>query len=347
MNPCGQKHKHPPLDPAGGIWILAEQRDGIIKNISYELLNWGRELADKKGVPLSALLISGPIEENEIKKLIYHGADRVYLVEHQKLKDFLVQPYSNIMVRLIQKYKPEIIISGATTMGRTLLPYAASMLCTGLTADCTGLAIDDESGDLLQTRPAIGGNIMATIKTPNTRPQMSTVRPKSRAPLSEDKSRTGDIITEEALPSELASNIKKAGFIPKQEESGIQEADVVVSGGRGMKTAENYKHIIKLAELLNGAAGASRDVVDMGWAPYFRQIGLSGKTVTPKLYMAFGISGSVQHLAGMQTSEHIIAINKDPDVRIFKVADLGIAADLFDILPRLVERLEERRDGNK
>jgi electron transfer flavoprotein alpha subunit len=245
------------------------------------------------------------------------------------------------MERLIAEYQPEIIIAGATSAGRTLMPYVAMKVHGGLTADCTGLDIEDGSGLLLQTRPAIGGNIMATIKCPDYRPQMATVRPKSTPQALPENGRRGEIIRLIAPPELLHSRIIRTGFVPDEEKFGLQDAETVVAVGRGIKKAENIYLARELADALGAALGASRDVVDRGWLSYPHQIGLSGKTVSPKLYIAVGISGSIQHLAGMQTAGRIVAINKDPDAQIFKVADFGIVGNLFDILPKLTAMIKK------
>ncbi|HUW56043.1 MAG TPA: electron transfer flavoprotein subunit alpha/FixB family protein, partial [Planctomycetota bacterium] len=225
--------------------------------------------------------------------------------------------------------------------GRTLMPYVAVRVNAGLTADCTVLDIEEESGILLQTRPAIGGNILATIKTAVHRPQMATVRPRSTRPAERVPGRKGEIIRLAAPRDALKSRIRRVGFEADESEHGIQEADVVVTAGRGVKKAENVAVVEALAKALAGALGASRDVIDRGWLPYPHQVGLSGKTVTPKLYVAVGVSGAIQHLAGMQTADTIVAINSDPDAPIFNVADFGIVGDLFDVVPALTAKLNK------
>lgn len=329
------------------VWTVAEQREGKVQQVSYELLHRGRELARKLNSPLGAVLLGSGVRE-EAQELIYHGADRVYLVDDPRLEHFLVEPYGALLIALIEEYRPEIIIAGATSTGRTLMPYAAHRLRTGLTADCTLLDIEPETGNLLQTRPAIGGNIMATIKTPVARPQMATVRPRSTRPAARDASRRGEVIPRE-FPDELyRSRVRHVGFVKEAaQEVPLQEADIVVSGGKGLKKKENYRLVRELAGLLGAAEGASRAAVDLGWVPYPHQVGLSGKTITPRLYMALGISGAVQHLAGMQSADNIVAINSDPDAQIFAVADFGIVGDLFEVVPRLIERLREIKEGKE
>ncbi|MCD6506134.1 electron transfer flavoprotein subunit alpha/FixB family protein [Candidatus Poribacteria bacterium] len=328
-----------------GVWTLGEQREGEIHPVSYELLAWGRDLADKLDVELSAVILGHGLR-GKVQELIYRGADRVYLVDYPELENFSVDPYSRILVSLVKEYKPEVFIASATTMGRTIMPVLAAKLSIGLTADCTELDIEPEKRLLLQTRPAIGGNVMATIKTPNHKPAMSTVRPKSKRPLPRDTSRKGELILKEFDGDFLRSRVKRVGFIRDEtSESPIQDADIVISGGKGLKDSRNFQLLFELAQILGGSVGASRMAVDMGWIPYSHQIGLSGKTVSPKLYMAVGISGAVQHLAGMSSSEVIVAINKDPDANIFKVVDFGIVGDLFEVLPVLIEKLKAIKGG--
>ncbi|MCD6362525.1 MAG: electron transfer flavoprotein subunit alpha/FixB family protein [Synergistetes bacterium] len=330
-----------------GVWTLGECRDGEISSISFELLNWGRALADKLGVELSSVIIGYGIKDR-LEELIYRGADKVYAVNHPLLERFTPDVYSRVLERLLEEYKPEIFIASATTLGRTVMPILAARIETGLTADCTGLDVEPDTRLLLQTRPAIGGNVMATIKTPNHRPQMATVRPRSKRPLPKDTSRKGEIIIKE-YPEELyRSKVRFLKFIKDETtEAPLQEADVVVAGGKGLKGEKNFKMLYELARLLEGAVGASRQAVDMGWISYSHQVGLSGKTVSPRLYMAIGISGAVQHLAGMTSSETVVAINTDPEANIFKVSDFGIVGDLFEIVPLLIEKIKERKEGKK
>lgn len=323
------------------VWILGEQENGKIRDVSYELLKRGKDLAEKRDVKLVALMLGHNIDDQQLQVLIEYGADKVISVSHEKLQDFVVDPHINVVTELVNKYKPEIMIASATTTGRTIAPAVAINCHAGLTADCTGLDIDEETGNLIQTRPAIGGNILATIKTPNHRPQMATVRPHSNQPLERDPDRTGEIVHETVDEELFESRIKQTDFKPIEEEGGnIQDANIVVAGGKGCKKEENFELIEKLAELLDGAVGASREAVDLGWISYPHQVGLSGKTVSPKLYISAGISGAVQHLAGIKTAEHIVAINNDPEAQIFTVADFSIQADMFQVLPMLIEKLQ-------
>lgn len=329
---------------ATNVWTIAEAFNGRLKPVSYELLARGRSLADACGEQLVSVLISSQVEETELKSLIAHGADIVISVQDPALDAFIVETYSNVLIDLVQRMKPNIILAAATNNGRTLMPHVAMRLHTGLTADCTELQIDLATGDLLQTRPAIGGNILATIKTPNHRPQMATVRPRSTQPLAADPGRAGTIAQVELDPELLDRRVKLISFeVEAADESNLHDSDVIVAGGRGMKRAENFEELHHLAKLLGGKVGASRDAVDRGWARYPQQVGLSGKTVLPKLYIALGISGAIQHLAGMKTSETIVAVNTDPNAAIFQVADFGIVGDAFLVLPELISRLEERK----
>lgn len=329
-----------------GVWILAEQSAGRVTRIGHELLTRARMLAEKRGTDVTALIFGSDIDAGDLQELIDRGADRVIAVEAAELAHFLVEPCAACMLKIIDDYHPEIIIAGATSTGRTLMPYVAVKAHTGLTADCTVLDIEDETGNLLQTRPAIGGNIMATIKTPSHRPQMATVRPRSTKPSPRAEGRSGEIVRIAAAPELLSGRCRRVDFVPSEEGLGIQDADIVVTVGRGIKKGENIPVMQDLADSLGAALGATRDVVDRGWLSYPHQIGLSGKTITPKLYLGAGASGSIQHLAGMQTSENIVAINSDPDAQIFRVADIGVVGDLFEVVPVLAEKIRQaRRQG--
>jgi electron transfer flavoprotein alpha subunit len=323
------------------VWILAEQQDGRIMRIAHELLTRGLDLARKRGCKLAVMVFGHQLEAGDLEGLIARGADRVVAMEAPELAHFLVEPYAACMLKIIEQYHPEIIIAGATTTGRTLMPYVAVRCYSGLTADCTQLDIDPAARHLLQTRPAIGGNIMATIVTPAFRPQMATVRPRSTKPAPVLKgARHGEIVRLKAPPDCLKSRLVREKFIPNAEEQGLQEADIVVAVGRGIKKAENLPPVRAFAQAIGAALGASREVVDRGWLSYPHQIGLSGKTINPKLYIGLGVSGSIQHLAGMQTAETIVAVNTDPEAQIFKVADFGIVGDLFEVLPVLAEKVK-------
>ena len=324
------------------VWTIAEQNGDALKNVSFELLARGRSLADKLETQLASVVIGGNLSEDTLTELIHCGADEVYYVKEPRLDDFVCENYSRVLVSLIKQYGPHTILAAATSLGRALMPYVAVGADTGLTADCTELDIDPETKLLLQTRPAIGGNIMATIKTPDKKPQMATVRPKSSRPLPPDPDRVGKIIELPLDEEWIDGRVEVLGYrVEEGEGINLEEAEVVVSGGRGLKKGENFKLVRDLAARLGGAVGASRDAVDRGWISYPHQVGLSGKTISPRVYIACGISGSIQQLAGIKTAEAIVAINSDPDATIHKIADYGIVGDLFEVIPRLMKRLDE------
>lgn len=329
----------PAIKDYQGVWVFIEQKKGKIQPVSYELLSKAQELAKLLASEVSAVLLGNNLLDEELDTLIWHGADNIYLVQAPELANFQDEPYTNVLVKLIQKYKPEILLCGATSIGRSLIPRVAVKINTGLTADCTGLEIDPQKKILLQTRPAFGGNIMATIITPHHRPQMATVRHKVMPIRELDRRRKGKIIRENFDGALFASRTKLLDII---EEVGtlvnLAEADIIVSGGRGMGGPENFKLLEALAHILGGALGASRAAVDAGWIPYSHQVGQTGRIVSPKIYIACGISGQIQHLVGMQSSKIIVAINKDPDAPIFKVATYGIVADLFEVIPVLTKK---------
>jgi len=333
----------PPRDTqASGVWVFCEQKRGVIQSISYELLGKGRELADKRKTKLVGILLGHEIEDRA-QDVIARGADTVYVVDHPGLKNFLDEPYTAVLARLIRKHRPEIVLCGATSIGRSLISRVAVKIGTGLTADCTALDIDPKEQILLQTRPAFGGNIMATIITPHHRPQMATVRHKVMKEADPDPKRKGEIIKEIFEEDIFASRTRLLDIIEEIEATiNIAEADIIVSGGRGVKGPENFPIIEELARTLNGAMGASRAAVDSGWIPYSHQVGQTGKTVCPKIYIACGISGQIQHLVGMQSSDTIIAINSDPHAPIFQIATLGLVGNLFEIVPMLTKKLKEK-----
>ncbi len=324
-----------------GVWVFGEQKNGTPSNVALELLGEGTKLASQLGVQLSAVIFGENIED-AARTLIAHGADNVYLVDHPSLKDFNDETYSDIFVQLIKTYKPEIVLMGATTYGRSLAPRVSSRLNTGLTADCTSLEIDTEKRILLQTRPAFGGNLMATIICPNHRPQMSTVRPKVMKAIEPDYKRNGEIIKPDVIiPGETKIKVKEV-VNNLCEVVNLTEADIIVSAGRGIGDPKNIKYVEELARVLGAAVGASRAVVDAGWIDYSHQVGQTGKTVGPKVYIACGISGSVQHLAGMSSSDTIIAINNNPEAPIFKVATYGVVGDVLEILPALTAEFKKQ-----
>ncbi len=326
---------------AGEVWTLCEHANGRFREVSFELLAWGRKLSGVIGTELCAVVLADGLGEEELILLIRYGADKIYLVDHPAFSHFLVEPHAHSLHYLVKNYQPEIILAGATSTGRTVMPYLSMMLHTGLTADCTGLEIEEGSGLLLQIRPAIGGNILATIKTPSHRPQMATVRPKSIACLEPDPNRHGQVILcpvpEEAL--QLRTRFEKT-ISENHGKAALEEANIVISGGLGLQSPEGITLLEGLADVLGGAVGSSRPPVDHGWQPYVRQVGLSGRTISPELYIACGISGAVQHLAGIQTAKNIIAINSDPQAPIFQVANFGIVGDAMQILPALQEVIE-------
>lgn len=324
-----------------GVWVIAEQNKGVIQSVTYELLGKGKELADKLGVELCAVLLGDNIE-SECKELISRGAEKVYLVDSKELAHYQSEPYSKVITEVINEYKPEIVLCGATSTGRSLIARVAVKIDAGLTADCTGLDIDEEKGLLLQTRPAFGGNIMATIICPNHRPQMATVRHKVMKEAEVDESLSGEIIKKSYSKDILSSRTKVLDVIEEEGNSvNLSEADIIVSGGRGLGKPENFSLLHELADTIGGAIGASRAAVDADWIAYSHQVGQTGKTVCPKIYISCGISGQIQHLAGMSSSDIIIAINKDSDAPIFKVANYGIVGDIFEILPVLTKKLKE------
>lgn len=322
------------------VWVFCEQKKSQVQSVSYELLGKGRELADQLGVNLCAVLLGEKLED-ACDEVIARGAEKVYLVDSPKLKSFQDDPYTHVLTELIRKHKPEIVLCGATTIGRSLISRVAVELRAGLTADCTGLDIDPEEKILLQTRPAFGGNIMATIVSPGSRPQMATVRHKVMKEAEADTSRKGEIIEESFSDDALKSRSRVMDIVEELEETvNLTEADIIVSGGRGLGSAEKFEIIKELALTLDAAVGASRATVDAGWIPYSHQVGQTGKTVCPKLYIACGISGQIQHLIGMKSSDVIVAINKDPEAPIFDVATYGIVGDLFKVVPALIKHFK-------
>jgi electron transfer flavoprotein alpha subunit len=331
------------LDSYQGVWVFGEQREGHIQRVALELIGAGRPLADKRKGPLCVLVLGNKMEDACKKLLADYPVDLVYYVEAPELAVFEAEVYGRVCADLIRKKKPEIVLAGATCAGRSFLSRVAVEVHTGLTADCTGLDIDAE-GLLMQTRPAFGGNIMATILCPKHRPQMSTVRPRVMKPPAAGTGRGGKLERLPANKALLTSRARILDFIAEVEETiNIADADIIVSGGRGLGCPENFKLVEDLAKAVGGAVGSSRAAVDAGWKPYSHQVGQTGKTVCPKLYIACGISGAIQHLVGMQSSDTIVAINRDPDAPIFKVATYGIVGDLKEILPMLTKKVLERK----
>ncbi len=324
------------------IWVLGEVAGGGVHRVTLELLGIARELADKRGSDsrVVCLLMGNKLEGME-KTLFAYSADKVILVDDDSLNYFNDSIYASVVSRLIGKHKPEILISGATSKGRSLMPLVAVKVETGLTADCTGLDIDNESGLLLQTRPAYGGNIIATIKCENHRPQMSTVRQGVLKAIVPDTSRSGELVRETVFEDEKTNKFKVLSEDTDSENSSVNlhDARVIVTGGRGVKSSEGFDIIHELADSVDGAVGATRATIDSGWISYPHQVGQTGLTVQPEIYIACGVSGQIQHLVGMQSSDLIVAINKDPDAPIMKLADIAIVGDLFEVVPEITKLL--------
>jgi electron transfer flavoprotein alpha subunit len=327
-----------------GVWVFVEQSLGKAAEVSWELLGVGAQLAQVLGVELCTAVIGDEVE-HLCRESFYYGATKSYLVDDPAFHNYRTKPFYKAICYLVKKYKPEIILFGATGIGRDLAGAVATELRTGLTADCTGLAID-ERGFLLQTRPAFGGNIMATILTEQTRPQMSTVRPHVMPMPQRDALRDGEIIRDSVILSgedfltrvvELVENVDQGDYVD------VAAADIIVSGGRGLQAKENFGILHDLAHELSGVVGCSRAAVEAGWMPVEHQVGQTGKTVRPKIYIACGISGAIQHLVGMQDSDIIIAINLDKNAPIFEVATYGIVGDVFKIVPAIISRIKELR----
>lgn len=323
------------------VWVVAEVIEGVIQKVTYELLGAARGLADARKSELWCVALGEGIDA-QADALIAGGADAVIVIDDARFARFIDEDQASALVRLIRKYKPETVVCGATTRGRALIPRVAVLSDCGLTADCTGLAIDPGNGDLLQTRPAFGGNIMATIRSSNHRPQMSTVRPRVMNALVPDPKRSGRVIREE-FPDSGAVRLKKVLEIFHDPESAVNLADArfIISGGRGMKGHEGFKMLKTLADKVGGAVGASRAAVDSGWISYSHQVGQTGQTVQSAVYVACGISGQIQHLVGMQSCDYIVAIDKNPDTPMMQIADVSIVGDLFEIIPELVRELPE------
>jgi electron transfer flavoprotein alpha subunit/NAD-dependent dihydropyrimidine dehydrogenase PreA subunit len=324
-----------------GVWVWVEQFNGLIGGISIEMMGQGRKLADQRKVALTACVLGHNVE-HIAKEAISFGADRVFWVDDISLASYSTAPYASTLINLVREYRPEIFLLGASSRGRDLAGSVASVLYTGLTADCTGLEIDPEHGLLLQTRPAFGGNIMATIICPNHRPQMATVRQRVFEMPVADSRRQGQVIPIKAALSAEQITTHVVDSILEKDEINLADARIIVSGGRGVGGPAGFETIRKLADLLGGAVGASRSAVDAGWISYAHQVGQTGRTVRPDLYIACGISGQIQHLAGMKTSKVIVAINKNPDAPIFNVANYGIVGDLFQIVPALTEQFKKK-----
>jgi len=325
-----------------GVWVIAEMSEGQFHGVTFELLGKGRELAEKRNTYLGCVLLGSGIRD-KARDLISSGADKVIVCDDKMLKDFYDTAYVETISAMIKERKPEIVLLGATAAGRGIASRISGRLKCGLTADCTGLDIDS-NGLLVQTRPAFGGNIMAEILSGNNRPQMATVRHKVFKPLSADGARKGEVI-DFPLPGGIELNMVIKDFVKDvTQQVNLADADIIVSGGRGVGAPEGFKIIGTLAEALGGAIGASRAAVDADWIPYSHQVGQTGRTVCPKLYIACGISGAIQHLVGMQSSDVIVAINKDANASIFQVADYGIVGDLFEVIPAIIREIEQSKN---
>ncbi|OGV68536.1 MAG: electron transfer flavoprotein subunit alpha [Lentisphaerae bacterium RIFOXYA12_FULL_48_11] len=323
------------------VWVFAEQTDGKIQSVTYELMGEGLKLAESLDMNLCAVLLGSGIQA-KADDLIMRGARKVYIVDKKELAYFQDEPYAAVLIELVARYKPNILLCGATTIGRSLISRVAVSINAGLTADCTGLAIDLETKNLLQTRPAFGGNIMATIITPNHRPQMATVRHKVMKEAVVDVRHKGEVLVQEIAATALKSRTCRVRFDPESGATvNIAEADIIVAGGRGMQNAQNFSILRDLADVLGAGVGASRAAVDANWIKYAHQVGQTGKTVCPRIYFACGISGQIQHLAGISSVDIIIAINKDPSAPIFKMATYGIVGDLFKIVPLLTSEFRK------
>lgn len=332
------------VDEYRGVWVFAEQRDGELLNVAIELVGEGRKIADELKTELTAVLLGNKVD-NLAETLVKYGADKVLYADHELLNVYTTEGYTKVIDEMIKENKPEILLIGATNIGRDLGPRLSAKSHTGLTADCTKLDVDLENRRLMQTRPAFGGNLMATIICPDHRPQMSTVRPGVMEKAKYNENAKGEII-------KIAPKLEDKDILAKvvevvrggKAEVQLEESNIIVSGGRGIGNEEGFKLIEELANKIGGVVGASRGSVDAGWIEQGHQVGQTGKTVRPTLYIACGISGAIQHLAGMQDSKTIVAINKDPDAPIFKIADYGIVGDVYEILPELIKALDNVDD---
>ncbi|QQE73354.1 electron transfer flavoprotein subunit alpha/FixB family protein [Brevibacillus composti] len=328
------------LEEYKGVWVFLEHRDGQIVPVSLELLGAGRQLADKRGVPLAGILIGDRVRPL-CETAFQYGADQVYLYDDPIFADYRTESYMRAVIACVQKHKPETILYGATSTGKDLASAVATDLETGLTADTTMLDVEQETGLLQASRPAFGGNIMATILCKKHRPQMATVRPKVMKALPPDPERRGEIIAE-SLPLREQDIRTKVLKIIRETQSKVRldEADIIVAGGKGLGSKEGFQLMHRFAEAIGATVGASRDAVEAGWIDHAHQVGQTGVTVTPKIYFAIGISGAIQHLVGMQNSGLIIAINKDPQAPIFQSCHYGIVGDAFEIVPLLIEAFQ-------
>lgn len=331
------------LEDYKNIWVFVETECGKAKSVGYELINVARPLADEKGCQLVAVVIGKGVEQAAVDAIRY-GADSAIIVDGDEYEYYTTDAFAKAVVTLVEKYKPETLMIGATNNGRDLGPRVSCRLRTGLTADCTKIGIDEDTGNVAWTRPTFGGNLMATIMCPENRPQMGTVRPGVFKKGAYDESRTGEIVKEEVhvAPEEIRTKlIERVNEVA--EAVNLEEAEIIVAGGRGIGSADNFKMLEELAEVLGGKVGCSRPVVEAGWMPQVRQVGQSGKTVSPKLYFAIGISGAIQHLTGIAGADTVVAINKDPDAPIFDVADYGIVGNFSEVVPAMIEAFKAKK----
>lgn len=325
------------------IWVFIETECGKAKNVGYELLHVARDLANEKGCELIAVVIGNKIR-SVAQDAICYGADSAIMVDGEEYEYYTTDAFVNAMATLIEKYKPETLMIGATNNGRDMGPRVSCRVKTGLTADCTEIAIDEETGNIAWTRPTFGGNLMATIMCPDHRPQMGTVRPGVFKKGIYDENRTGNIIEEEIHTPKEEIRTRLVERVNEVAESiNLEEAEIIVSGGRGVGSAENFAILQELADVLGATLGCSRAVVDAGWLPHAHQVGQSGKTVAPKVYFAIGISGAIQHTAGISGSDTIIAVNKDEDAPIFDIADYSIVGNLNEVVPALTEAFKAQK----
>ena len=333
------------LEDYRNVWVFAEQRGGTLTRVARQLIGKARELADTLGAKAVAVLMGHNVDALA-EELIWGGADEVLVADHEMLENYRTDAYTKVIANLIQTRRPEIVLFGATHIGRDLAPRVAQRVYSGLTADCTGLDIEESERLLLQTRPAFGGNIMATIACPRHRPQMSTVRPGVMRALPEDRHRTGEITKVDVDLSESDLMTKILEIVKESKHTvDLEAAKVIVTGGRGLAGPDGFKLIEQLATVLGGAVGASRAAVDSGWISHDHQVGQTGKTVHPELYIACGVSGAIQHQAGMKEAKYIVAINKDASAPIFQIADFGVVGDLYKVIPALVKEIEAATAG--
>ena len=322
------------------VYVFAEQSDGELHKVGIELVGKARELADDLGQQVAAVLLGSGVKD-KAQELIACGADKVVVVDDVMLEEYVTEPYTKALTAVINAKDPEIVLYGASSIGRDLAPRVSARIHTGLTADCTALEIDEETKLLMMTRPAFGGNIMATIVCEDFRPQMATVRPGVMKALESDASRSGEVEEFKVKFSDADMNVKVRETVKTAHKSvDITEAKILVSGGRGIGSAEKFTMLEELAGVMEGEVSSSRACVDSGWISADRQVGQTGKTVRPELYLACGISGAIQHAAGMENSDFIVAINRDEDAPIFDIADLGIVGDLNAIVPKLTEAVK-------